>query len=129
MPFSFLHSTLREPPILIPAIGLDLRVRVPPEATGGVLTAIETVNATGFGPPLFMRDHTVRSPVCSATDFCMKYIAITEITVVATTIYPTRSKCLSEPSAFWAMIAAARTDPSPPESCCKDAPTALKEPR
>jgi quercetin dioxygenase-like cupin family protein len=50
--FSFLHSKHEEPPILIPAIGLDLRVRVPIEAAGGVLTSIETTNAPGFGPPL-----------------------------------------------------------------------------
>ena len=52
MTFSFLHSTQQETPILIPQIGLALRVRVPPEATGGVLTAVETTNAPGFGPPL-----------------------------------------------------------------------------
>jgi len=32
MTFSFLHSTQQETPILIPQIGLTLRVRVPPEA-------------------------------------------------------------------------------------------------
>jgi quercetin dioxygenase-like cupin family protein len=47
----FLHSTRAEPPILIPQIGLELRVRVPPDATGGALTSIETINAPGFGPP------------------------------------------------------------------------------
>jgi quercetin dioxygenase-like cupin family protein len=56
--FSFLHSTHREPPILIPAIGLDLRVRVPPEMSGGVLTSIETINAPGFGPPLHRHRET-----------------------------------------------------------------------
>lgn len=52
MTFSFHHSMHKEPPNLILAIGLDLRVRVPPETTGGVLTSIEIANAPGFGPPL-----------------------------------------------------------------------------
>jgi quercetin dioxygenase-like cupin family protein len=51
MPFRFVHSTADEPPIVIPQIGLELRVRVPPEATDGMLTSIETTNAPGFGPP------------------------------------------------------------------------------
>jgi quercetin dioxygenase-like cupin family protein len=58
MSFSFLHSTRQEPPILIPQIGLDLRVRVPPGMTGGVLTSIETTNAPGFGPPLHRHRET-----------------------------------------------------------------------
>ncbi|MEN4918153.1 cupin domain-containing protein [Achromobacter spanius] len=52
MDFKFIHSTKAETPILIPQIGLTLRVRVPPESTGGVITSIETENAPGFGPPL-----------------------------------------------------------------------------
>ena len=52
MAFAFLHSTQQEAPILLPAIGLDLRVRVPPDTTGAALTSIETINAPGFGPPL-----------------------------------------------------------------------------
>ncbi len=52
MTFSFLRSPHNEPPISIPQIGLDLRVRVPSAAAGGILTAIETTNAPGFGPPL-----------------------------------------------------------------------------
>jgi quercetin dioxygenase-like cupin family protein len=58
MSFCFLHSTHQETPILIPEIGLELRVRVPPEATGGALTSIETVNAPGFGPPLHRHRET-----------------------------------------------------------------------
>ncbi|MEJ0045728.1 MAG: cupin domain-containing protein [Rhodospirillales bacterium] len=58
MSFSFLHSPHAEPPILIPQIGLDLRVRLPPAASGGVLTAIETTNAPGFGPPLHRHRET-----------------------------------------------------------------------
>lgn len=58
MPFSFFHSTHQESPILIPEIGLELLVRVPPDATGGVMTAIETTNAPGFGPPLHRHRET-----------------------------------------------------------------------
>jgi quercetin dioxygenase-like cupin family protein len=58
MSFSFLHSTRQEPPILIPQIGLSLRVRVPPDMTGRALTSIETVNAPGFGPPLHRHRET-----------------------------------------------------------------------
>ena len=58
MSFSFLHSTHLERPIRIPAIGLTLFVRVPPETTGGVLTSIETINAPGFGPPLHRHRET-----------------------------------------------------------------------
>jgi quercetin dioxygenase-like cupin family protein len=58
MTFSFLHSTHQEQPILIPQIGLTLRVRVPPDTTGGALTAIETTNAPGFGPPLHRHRET-----------------------------------------------------------------------
>lgn len=58
MTFQFIHSTQQETPILIPQIGLTLRVRVPPESTGGVLTSIETVNAPGFGPPLHRHPET-----------------------------------------------------------------------
>lgn len=58
MSFRFLHSTHLETPILIPQIGLGLRVRVPPDATGGTLTAIETISAPGFGPPLHRHRET-----------------------------------------------------------------------
>ncbi len=58
MAFSFLHSTHQEKSILIPQIGLELRVRVPPQMTGGMLTSIETVNAPGFGPPLHRHRET-----------------------------------------------------------------------
>ena len=52
MSFSFLHSTRQERPLLIPQIGLSLRVRIPPNMTAGALTSIETINAPGLGPPL-----------------------------------------------------------------------------
>lgn len=58
MAFDFHHSTHDEKPILIPQIGLTLRVRLPLEATGGVLTAIETINAPGYGPPLHRHRET-----------------------------------------------------------------------
>jgi quercetin dioxygenase-like cupin family protein len=58
MSFSPLHSTGLEPPILVPEIGLGLRVRVPPSATGDALTWIETTNAPGFGPPLHRHRET-----------------------------------------------------------------------
>ena len=58
MAFRFLHSTHQERPILVPQIGLELRVRVPPDTTGGALTSIETTNAPGFGPPLHRHPET-----------------------------------------------------------------------
>lgn len=51
MSVTFLHSRGTEPPIRIPAIGLDLFVRMPPTASAGEFCFIETVNAPGFGPP------------------------------------------------------------------------------
>jgi len=38
--------------VSIPAIGLDLRVRVPSSQTNGVASFIETSHLPGFGPPL-----------------------------------------------------------------------------
>ena len=52
MTFSAWHSSGRDEPIRIPAIGLDLWVRLPVNAAGGALAVIETINAPGFGPPL-----------------------------------------------------------------------------
>ncbi len=51
MSISFLHSLGAEAPIKIPAIGLDLFVRMPPAASGGEFCFIETINAPGAGPP------------------------------------------------------------------------------
>ena len=51
MSLTFLHSRGTEPPVRIPAIGLDLFVRMPPAASGGQFCLIETINAPGFGPP------------------------------------------------------------------------------
>jgi quercetin dioxygenase-like cupin family protein len=58
MTFNFLHSAYQETPVLIPQIGLELLVRVPPQATGGILTSIETTNAPGFVPPLHRHRET-----------------------------------------------------------------------
>jgi quercetin dioxygenase-like cupin family protein len=58
MPFHLLHATRDTPPIRIPEIGLELRILVPPAATGGVLATIETTNAPGFGPPLHRHPET-----------------------------------------------------------------------
>lgn len=45
------HSRADENIIRIPAIGLDLTVRVDPSTTSGQFCFIDTVNAPGFGPP------------------------------------------------------------------------------
>jgi quercetin dioxygenase-like cupin family protein len=58
MTFSAWHSRHDETSIKIPAIGLDLHVRLPPSASGGALTIIETMNAPGFGPPLHRHAET-----------------------------------------------------------------------
>jgi quercetin dioxygenase-like cupin family protein len=51
MNISFVHSKGADGPITIPAIGLDLYVRMAPAADGGALSIIETINAPGKGPP------------------------------------------------------------------------------
>lgn len=51
MGISFFHSRATERAIAIPAIGLDLFVRLPPSASSGAFCLIETVNAPGKGPP------------------------------------------------------------------------------
>jgi quercetin dioxygenase-like cupin family protein len=51
MSISFVHSKGADAPITIPAIGLDLMVRMAPAASGGAFSIIETVNAPGKGPP------------------------------------------------------------------------------
>jgi quercetin dioxygenase-like cupin family protein len=58
MTFEFAHSSHDEPPIRIPAIGLELFVRLPPKLSGGTLTIIDTINAPGFGPPLHRHAET-----------------------------------------------------------------------
>jgi quercetin dioxygenase-like cupin family protein len=51
MAFAFWRSHREEPAIPVPAIGLELSVRLPPAANDAAMTVIETVNAPGFGPP------------------------------------------------------------------------------
>jgi mannose-6-phosphate isomerase-like protein (cupin superfamily) len=59
MPFEFYHSSAEsEPKLDIPAIGLELMVRLPREMSDGSLTVLETVNAAGFGPPLHRHRET-----------------------------------------------------------------------
>ena len=58
MSFTFQHSRADEPSIEVPAIGLTLRVPLPPQASDGAVTAIETVNLPGYGPPLHRHAET-----------------------------------------------------------------------
>lgn len=52
MAFTVWHSRRGQDVISIPAIGLDVCVRLPAEASGGALAIIETTHAPNFGPPL-----------------------------------------------------------------------------
>lgn len=55
----FDHTSIQDSRVLaIPAMGLELRVRVPAEAPENTLTVFETVNAPGFGPPLHRHTET-----------------------------------------------------------------------
>ena len=58
MPYQFWHSKLSDPPIHVPAIGLQLFVRVPHDTTEENLSVIETINEPGFGPPLHRHPQT-----------------------------------------------------------------------
>jgi quercetin dioxygenase-like cupin family protein len=58
MTFNTWHSRHDETAIRVPEIGLELRVRLPMEASGGTLTVIDTVNEPGFGPPLHRHAET-----------------------------------------------------------------------
>jgi quercetin dioxygenase-like cupin family protein len=51
MTLKFIHSKATEAPIKIPAIGLDLSVRLAPATSDQAFSIIETINAPGFGPP------------------------------------------------------------------------------
>jgi quercetin dioxygenase-like cupin family protein len=51
MSVTFLHAHGTKPPIKIPAIGLDLFVRLPSAVSGGEFCLFETINAPGKGPP------------------------------------------------------------------------------
>lgn len=58
MTFRNWHSHGGEPPIKIPAIGLDLWVRLPGEASDDAVSVIDTCNQPGFGPPLHRHSET-----------------------------------------------------------------------
>ncbi len=58
MTFRFTHSRSGGDLIEVPAIGLDLRVAIPPEISDGAATVIEAVNHPGFGPPLHRHPQT-----------------------------------------------------------------------
>jgi quercetin dioxygenase-like cupin family protein len=58
MDFQLIHTQAGEEPLLLPELGLQIRVRLPLQASGGGLSIIETVNAPGFGPPLHRHRET-----------------------------------------------------------------------
>jgi quercetin dioxygenase-like cupin family protein len=59
MAFHFFQSASDVPSVLkIPGLGLELTVRLPPEASDKALSIIETTNAPGFGPPLHRHPET-----------------------------------------------------------------------
>jgi quercetin dioxygenase-like cupin family protein len=51
MQADFLRAQAIGSPIAIPAIGLQLQVRIAPAATQAKATLVETTDAPGFGPP------------------------------------------------------------------------------
>ena len=59
MGFEFFQSLAQgDSKLEIPAMGLQLAVRLPQSVSGGVLTVLETVNAPRFGPPLHRHHET-----------------------------------------------------------------------
>jgi len=52
MPMATHRSAENTKPLMIPELGLELTVRLGPEALSGAMALLETVNAAGFGPPL-----------------------------------------------------------------------------
>src|SRR3984885_12954321 len=58
MGFDFFQSHAGESTLEIPAMGLELSVRLSNDVSGGALTVLETVNAVGFGPPLHRHRET-----------------------------------------------------------------------
>ena len=58
MGFDFFQSHMGESTLEIPAIGLELSVRLSNDVSGGALTVMETENAVGFGPPLHRHHET-----------------------------------------------------------------------
>jgi quercetin dioxygenase-like cupin family protein len=59
MPFQIQRSPATAAQLVkIPAIGLELAVRLPQSASDGSLVILETINAPGFGPPLHRHPET-----------------------------------------------------------------------
>ena len=52
MTSSLWHSGGTEAPIIVPEMGMELRVRLPPAVSDGAITMVDAVVAPGFGPPL-----------------------------------------------------------------------------
>jgi len=48
MPYQFWHSKLTDPPIHVPAIGLQLFVRIPHDTTDENISVIETIKNRGL---------------------------------------------------------------------------------
>ena len=59
MPFETLHAPAAgAPSLIIPAMGLELRVPLSTQASGGAMTILETINAPASGPPLHRHHET-----------------------------------------------------------------------
>ncbi len=59
MPFQFFHSRPNDPAVIkIPALGLEIAIRLPPDASGNALTIIETKEEPGLGPPRHRHSET-----------------------------------------------------------------------
>lgn len=54
----FQSSSDQQAPLKIPGLGLELTVKLPPEASDKAISIIETTNAPGFGPPLHRHPET-----------------------------------------------------------------------
>ena len=56
-----LYIETAENEIVIPAIGVNLQVRIAPAATEGRATLIETTDAPGYGPPMHRHERDSRA--------------------------------------------------------------------
>ena len=54
----FNQSAAAAPRVHLEAIGVEVTERLPPTATGGAFSIIETTNRPGFGPPLHRHPET-----------------------------------------------------------------------
>ncbi|WP_341989268.1 cupin domain-containing protein [Azorhizobium sp. AG788] len=52
MTSSLWHSGGTEAPIIVPEMGMELRIRLPPPLSDGAITVVDSICAPGFGPPL-----------------------------------------------------------------------------